>query len=391
MTVFAVSIMLMTTIQWIMLDMYLPALPSLRAELGASEALLNVSLNAGIVMTAVGIIFCGPLSDRFGRKPVLLLGIAVSGLSALACGFSHGIVFLSVMRGINGLGSGAATSTATAIIRDSYDGQRFEKTMTILQSVAVIGPIIAPTLGALIIDASSWRYIFVFLAVATGISMLPLLFFSETRPSDEVGAATIRELASVSASVLRDRAFLLFLGIIALLMIPLWGYLAVSSYVFIEFFGLPNVTYGLLYGVAATISCISPFLYLLLLRWFPRGRIVVIIIVALVATGVFLLLFGSAGPILYLIGILPIMIAEGVIRPLGLVALLEERHEAVGTVTSLIQFTTNIVGIIGTTLATLPWPNLIIGTGVLSVGCGLVGAVLLLMMYRQRLMQKQLW
>ena len=84
MAFFVVTIMVITTIQWIMLDMYLPALPILKEEFHTTESMLNITINAGIVSTAVSTLFSGTISDRFGRKPVLLIGLIGSAVCIFA-------------------------------------------------------------------------------------------------------------------------------------------------------------------------------------------------------------------------------------------------------------------------------------------------------------------
>ena len=168
----AAWLMVTVTIQWIMLDMYLPALPILVEEFGVTEGELNVSLNAGmtegelnvslnagIISAAVATIIGGTLSDRYGRKPVMIISMLLAIAGCLCCALSRGVVMLSIMRGIAGIGSGSVCTVANAMLKDSFAGKRFQRNMTILQSVAAVGPIFAPALGSFLINISSWRFI----------------------------------------------------------------------------------------------------------------------------------------------------------------------------------------------------------------------------------------
>ena len=114
----AAWLMVITTIQWIMLDMYLPALPILVREFGVTEGGLNVSLNAGIISAAVATIIGGTLSDRYGRKLIMIAGMLMSISGCLFCGLSNGVVMLSVMRGVSGFGSGVVDTVAAAMMKD---------------------------------------------------------------------------------------------------------------------------------------------------------------------------------------------------------------------------------------------------------------------------------
>ena len=97
MSFFAVTIMVITTIQWIMLDMYLPALPVLKEEFHTTESMLNITINAGIVSTAISTLFSGTISDRFGRKPVLLTGLIGSAVCIFLCAFSKDVFTMAAL------------------------------------------------------------------------------------------------------------------------------------------------------------------------------------------------------------------------------------------------------------------------------------------------------
>ena len=390
MSFFTTLIMVITTIQWITLDMYLPALPVLKTEFETSEAMLNISVNAGLVAVALGTLFSGTISDRFGRKPVLLIGLTVSALCNILCAFSHGVIFLSAMRGIAGLGTGAILTVTSAMLKDSFTGRRFEKVMTLLQSIAAVGPLFAPTLGAVFIDLGSWQLIFYFLGGATLLTGLPMLVSTETWPREKRHAAGMGDVLKEAGQIARAPAFYLFLGIAALLTIPVWAYISVSSYVYINEFGISNVLYGILYGCGAGMSILAPFLYIILVRKFSGSIVTSVTIAICIAGGLMLLVIGRLHPVLFLFSIVPIMFAEGMIRPLSLVVLLEEYSHAAGSASALINFIVNLVGIIGTTLATLSWGSMITGTSLITLSCGIFAMILWICMRRRAVLRQRL-
>ena len=390
MTFFAVSMMVITTFQWIMLDMYLPALPVLKSAFGVSESVLNISINTGIVATAAGTLVSGPLSDRFGRKCIMLIGLLTSGLSALACGLAQGIILLCIMRGIGGLGSGFAMTVANAMLKDSFCGRTFQRYMTAAQSVSVIGPIVAPSLGAMIINVSSWRFIFVFLAAGTILTSMPVFISDETWPKEKRTAVNFLQMKKEFLGVVRSRGFLLFLGIMAFLTIPVWAYISVSSYIYITDFGLSNLQYGLFYAFGSITSFFGPILYIQLNKLIRSARIVTIAIVLVFTGGAEFLFTGRLSPVLFLLAVIPIMLSEGMIRPLGLVVLLEENAAVVGTASALINFVVNVVGILGTSFATLGWRSQILGTGVISLLCGTGAVICWCVIVKKRMLKRKL-
>ncbi|MGI6721016.1 MAG: MFS transporter [Anaerovoracaceae bacterium] len=387
---FTIWLMVITTLQWMTLDLYLPALPVLKVELGISESLLNVSLNTGIIACAVGTLVSGTLSDRYGRKSMLFFGLITAAAAYFLCSFSNGIVLLSLMRGIGGLGTGFVLTITTAMIKDSFSGRRFKRNMTVLQSIAVLGPIVAPSLGSVIINFSSWRFLFVFFGAVTAISLLPMIPSTETWPLEKRTVASFRQMLAEAGEIITSRSFSLFLAIMALLTIPVWAYVSVSSYVYINDFGLSNLLYGAFYAVGSLLSFLAPFIYMTLTKFMKTGRVVTIAICCLAAGGSLLILCGRFDPLLFLAGVLPIMIAEGIIRPLGMAVLLEDNSGAVGTASALMQFVLNLVGIVGTSLATLRWPSMILGVAVVALGCAAGAVVCWIAVRKQGLMKKSL-
>ena len=390
MSFFAVTLMVITTIQWITLDMYLPALPVLKEELHTTEAMMNISLNAGIAMAAVGTLFSGTLSDRFGRKPILLAGLFISAVCMTLCAFAHSVLFLSVMRGIAGMGSGFAETVTAAMLKDSFTGRRFQRSMTFMQSVAALGPLFAPTLGSVIINIASWQYIFYFLGITTAITAIPIVISTETWPKEKRIAEKMTDVLREGMTIAGTPAFALFLGVAAFLTIPVWAYIAVSPYVFINDFGVSNVAYGIYYGVGAAMSIIAPFLYILMARRWNGALVTGITIAMTLAGGLMLLTIGRFHPILFLLAIVPIMISEGMIRPLSYVVLLEEYSQSAGTASSLMQFIINLVGIVGTTLATLQWHSMITGTAIITLVCVALAAVCARQLQRRHLLRQRL-
>ena len=386
----AVWLMVITTIQWIMLDLYLPALPILVDEFGVTEGELNVSLNTGIISAAVATLIGGTLSDRYGRKTIMALGMILGILGNLFCGLAGGVVMLCVMRGVAGFGSGVVDTVAAAMLKDSFSWKRFQKNMTILQAVAAVGPIFGPALGSLLINIGSWRFIFFFLAGAVVLTMIPMLFLTETLPPENRFSSHFKDVARETVMIAKTPAFSLFLGITAFLTIPIWAYVAVCSYIFIEDFGLSNTGYGVYYAIGTIFSVIAPFIYLWLNKKMNSRKIVWVTIILMVASGVMLLTIGEINPVLLILCVVPMYFSEGIIRPLSLVILLEEYSYVAGSASALMQFVVNIVGAIGTALATIGWGSMVFGTGVITMGCVAVSVIFWLIILRNGYLKSHL-
>lgn len=359
-------IITMMTVQWMALDMYLPALPVLKTEFGTTEALLNVSLNSELVMCAVGTFVGGTLSDKYGRNRIMIIGLIVAAIPLLAAAFAKGVILLIVTRGISGLGGGFALTVAAAIIRDSFKGKTFRTITTITQAAAVVGPIFAPAIGAFLIEFLSWRWIFILLGGATVITLIPFLFATETWPKVRRRVTSVWQATVQSFDLVRNREYITFLVYMMIITIPMWAYLAVCAYIYYEEFGVSNIQYSILYAAASGAAFVAPFIYIWLSRKIS-GKHTLEIIMGMMALSVMLLaLVGHRGPVLFLIAIVPIVMIEAMARSMCLVVVLEEYPEEAGTASSVTGFALLIVGIIGTSIATLQWSSLLFGLTVIT-------------------------
>ncbi len=142
-------------------DLYLPALPKMTAYFGVPAYQTNLTLTLFFVFYAVALLFWGPFSDRFGRKPVLLVGMACYALAGALCAVSQNVFQLMAFRALQAIGAAAAGTVATAVVKDSYEGRKRETTLALVQSMTVLAPLLAPILGGLILRFTSWRGAFV--------------------------------------------------------------------------------------------------------------------------------------------------------------------------------------------------------------------------------------
>lgn len=297
--VFAGSIMVLTAVVWMALDIYLPALPILKEEFKVSATYLNLTLTAGIIATAIGTLIGGPMSDKYGRKPVFASGVGLSLLFTFLCTFAGSVDFLIVVRGLASLGNGIILTVTTAMIKDTFSGRTFKNVMTVLQSAAIIGPILAPSVGSVIITWLSWRWLFVFIAVVSVVPAALILFAGETWPEVKRISDSALKAVSDTLHTAGDKPFALFAGVMAVLTIPMWAYISVCSYIYITDFGISNMQYGIFYALGAGVSCISPFLYMVITRHSSTGRACEVCLGLILLSGVMLIAVGGRAPVLF--------------------------------------------------------------------------------------------
>lgn len=234
------------------IDMYLPALPAIAADLQASDAAVQGSLLAFFLAVAFCQIIYGPISDSFGRKAPLYFGLALYTVGAIACSLAPSIEWLIAARFVQGVGACAGMTIPRAIVRDLHTGNDAARLMSLVMLVFSVSPILAPLSGSAIIVIGGWREIFWVVAVL-GVLTLALAFFSlkETRPKAERIAFDARAIAANYATLLRDRHFLgvTFIGGFGLS--SFFAFLAGSSFVYIDHFGLSPTEYGIAFAVNA--------------------------------------------------------------------------------------------------------------------------------------------
>mgnify|MGYP002143484795 CR=1 FL=1 len=163
----------MTALGPFTIDMYLPALPDIGADLGVSSSTVQLTITGTLIGLALGQLLVGPLSDTLGRKKPLLAGIGVHILASLLAVFAPSIAVLGILRVFQGMGAAAAAVVTMAIVRDLYSGNTVAVVMSRLMLVLGVAPILAPSIGGALLVALDWRGIFVVLAlIGVGTAMI---------------------------------------------------------------------------------------------------------------------------------------------------------------------------------------------------------------------------
>ncbi|GAL28437.1 bicyclomycin resistance protein [Vibrio variabilis] len=162
------------------IDLYLPALPTMVDIFDTTESMVNLTLSSYFVTYALGLLFWGPLSEKFGRKPILLTGIGGYMLASIACAMSNDIEHLIAARVLQAFAGSAITVVSTSVVKDLFDGRERERIMATIMSLVIIAPMVAPVLGAFLLQIASWRMMFVTLAVFGACASILAFCYKET-------------------------------------------------------------------------------------------------------------------------------------------------------------------------------------------------------------------
>jgi MFS transporter, DHA1 family, multidrug resistance protein len=258
-------------------DLYLPALPSLTEGFGASMAQAQLTLTALLLAFGLSQLIWGPLSDRFGRRPILLIGLGAYVLASVASTLSPTMDMLIVWRALQGAAMGAGVMCARAIVRDLYAPAQGARIMS--KGLSGLGLIacLSPPLGGLLSDLFSWRISLLTLAIFGAVSLaLIALRFEETLPKKNLQALQGGNLLRTWSTILRNPTFVAFSALSSASYGGLFTFLASSSFVFIKVLGLSKTHYGLLVFSMAFAYLLGTFLCRRLLARFDVRRTVAI-------------------------------------------------------------------------------------------------------------------
>ncbi len=248
----AIVLGLLSAIGPFAIDMYLPALPAIAADLNASTAAVQASLLAFFLSMGLGQILAGPISDMVGRKAPLYAGLGLFAIGGIGAALSPTIETLIAFRLLQGFGACAGMVIPRAIVRDLHTGNEAARLMSLLMLVFSVSPILAPLTGSVIIGAFGWRAVFWAVTCAAGLAVILLATsLRETRPVEQRAGSSAGSALSGYRRLLGDRRFLGLSLIGGFSISSFFIYLANSSFILIDHYGVSPMAYSLFFSVNA--------------------------------------------------------------------------------------------------------------------------------------------
>ncbi len=345
-------------------DLYLPALPGMSGAFHAPTGEINLTLSVFFVFYALGTLFWGPLSDRYGRRPVLLLGLSVYVLASALCANAWSVSALIVFRALQAAGGSAAGAVATAIVKDVYSGRRRESILAVVQSMVLISPAVAPVLGAFLLTVTTWRGVFWSLTGIGVVALLGSIAFQETAAERTTGMVT--QAITRLGNVLRNRGFAWLLLVFSIGSISGMAFIASSTYIYQDGFHLSSQAYSFYFSLNALGLIAGPMLFLRISRRIHSEIIIRASFLVIAFSGILVALLGNLQPWIMALCILPASIAGSCMRAPSANLMLEQQKGDTGSVSSIMGCTGLLMGSLGMTLISLDWGNIILTLGIMT-------------------------
>jgi MFS transporter, DHA1 family, multidrug resistance protein len=251
---FALTLLLaaLTTIGPLSIDMYLPSLPEIGRALAAPIAQVQLTISSYLIGFAAGQIVYGPLSDRYGRRPVLFAALAVYVVGTGICAGAQSIGPLIAGRFLQGVGGAGSNVLARAIVRDLYSGVRAARELSLMGSIMAFAPIVAPMIGGVLQTQFGWRANFILMVVAAVIVFaVASQLLPETLRQRSTEAFSLKWLGKGYLSLLRHRSFVAYLGILTIGYAGLFAWISAAAVVLEGIYGMSAVTFGFTFALGA--------------------------------------------------------------------------------------------------------------------------------------------
>ncbi len=231
-------------------DLYLPALPTLVRVFETNVSAVQLTLSVYMFGFAAAQLVIGPLSDRFGRRPVLLIGLAVYVIAGVACMFAQTIEQLTIARFIQAMGGSTGPVLGRAIVRDVYSREKAAEIYSYIGMAMALAPAVAPILGGYLTFALGWQACFgILIGLGLGALLAVGALLGETNRHMNPGALDATMLVGNYATLLRDRRFIGYLGCAGFIFAAMFAFISGASFLFIDRLGLSEMAFGLCFTV----------------------------------------------------------------------------------------------------------------------------------------------
>jgi DHA1 family bicyclomycin/chloramphenicol resistance-like MFS transporter len=356
------------------MDMYLPSLPDIAHVLQAPTARVQLTVSSYLIGFAVGQVIYGPVSDRHGRRPVLLAAVALYLISTLVCAATPSVTPLIGARFLQGIGGSGSIVLARAVVRDLYSGVQAARELSLMGSISAFAPIVAPMIGGVLQTAFGWRASFIAMAAFAVVALVVAgRLLPETLRQRACQPISLSSVVGGYGAVLRHRGFLVYLGILTISYAGLFAWISGASVVLQGIYGLSAVAFGFTFALGAAGYMLGATVATRLVVRLGLDRTMGLGVMVLAAGGLALAAVVAAGiPGVWLVAAMAIYLAGlGLSMPQAMAGALTPFPDRAGTAASLMGLVQQTVAavvaaIVGDYLGRSAWP---VAGVVVAMGC----------------------
>ncbi|MFV0423585.1 Bcr/CflA family efflux MFS transporter [Oleidesulfovibrio sp.] len=350
-----VLILLLAAFPALSTDMYLPAIPTLCTVWDIPLSQANLSLVVFFIAFSSFLLIHGPLSDRFGRRPILLTGILLFITGSLLCAFSQSINALIAARVVQAIGAAAASALSFALAKDLYDGEYRKKLLAYIGIIIPLCTMTSPTIGALILQQISWRGIF----ILQGTLALFALYgsFRLQEPLTEKESGGVAEALGRYGILFRNAPFMIYCVAFAMAGLAFFAFIASSSNIYITTFGMSEKAYGLLFAFNAVSLTLGSFMCSRLCVGMESRHILYISFSGMLLAALCMVVLGNDTPVSFAVTMFFYTMFLGMSRPISNHMILEQVDRYAGAAASLVTFFFFLCGALAMEIVSLDWQS----------------------------------
>lgn len=226
------------------IDMYLPSIPSIARDLSTTIPNVEFSVSLYFLGMAMGQLFGGPISDAYGRRPMVIIGLLLFGISSIALSFITQIEIFWIFRAFQSFGGGIATVNVSATVRDIFSGKESARVFSLISMVMLVAPLIAPSLGSIVLGLFHWEAIFIILGLYAFFAMWLYTFRFPSLKKEKTKATPLKNYASV----LSHKQAMIFIIAQTLCTSGMYTYITSSSFIYMEHFHVNPSLFAIFFG-----------------------------------------------------------------------------------------------------------------------------------------------
>ncbi|MDE6299006.1 MAG: multidrug effflux MFS transporter [Muribaculaceae bacterium] len=318
-------------------DMYLPTIPSMMKEFHTTPSMTQMGISMAMAGMGIGSVLWGSASDRYGRKPTLIISLIIFVVSTVVSLFSTSITFFIVCRLFQGVGAGGAMVLSTSIPADVYMGRQLAKLMAIIGVVNGVAPAIAPVVGGVMADCMGWRGIFVVLLVIGVVMTVWTTRYKETLPPQRrLEAHSLTDYLKAYRTLLTNGRFMIYVTIKAVAIGLLYAYIASAPFILQSHYGFSALTFGLIFGGNALAMSVGSTLALRF-KVMKQGMVVGCIGMFIFAVAEAIVMWGEASFVWYEIFAVPMLLFSGMIFSSANTLSMEVGRSEAGTASAILS------------------------------------------------------